>query len=161
MGRGAQDEAWQRKAKQKWQADEKQVFAVSMRQNQMAFATAVGWCEANDAESGGGLDFGAFTAMVREQLRMQDISEARVKAWFDACDVNGDGCIDAVEFFRFSVLSARQQSDNVAVQKGKKEGRAVSEMLLEAYDTSGDGQVDRQEFGRMATKLGFGDEADK
>lgn len=125
-------------------ATEKDVFATNMRAQAIAFATASG--------GGTGLDFAAFQNMVHEQLHMDDVRATRLRRWFDACDRDQNGVIDAEEFFLFSIQAASGQ--------GGFDVAGLSEVLIRAYDKSGDGQMDRTEFGKMARTLGFGEQAD-
>ena len=72
-----------------------------------------------------GLDFSGFKKMVILQLRLTRASDEQIREWFEVCDRNGNGRVEADEFFRFSLKCAHQtaRSDE---ERGKGVGQCVS-----------------------------------
>ena len=157
---------WQRQA-ERVRNDPLKAFAALMRTYQQSFAAMV------SLTRGDGLDLQGFDRMVREHLYLSDVPTGRVCTWFEACETDKDGLVTAMEWFRFSARASIHQC-NVMLKRlqeqqarkkeyGQKEGGAANvmgEVLVDAFDKTGDGQIDRREFNRLAAKLGFGDLAD-
>ena len=126
-------------------------FATNMRQLKRSYTgqlSAENRCE--------GLDFAGFKKMVTGQLRLTRASDDQIREWFEVCDRNGNGKVEADEFFRFSLKCAHQTARSV-----DERGKGVGQVLINTFDKSGDGKFDKKEFMSMARTLGFGEDADE
>ena len=168
---------------QKWQLEAERIrkdpmkaFASAMRGFQVAFSAASHPQDGGERDAvEGGLTFSMFELMVRDLLYLRGVTTSRARGWFDACDPDGNGLVSLLEFFRFSARAAAHQCSMLLRQPeskgetkgdGKSDGakgsvaQFVGEVLVQAFDKTGDGQIDKVEFGRMADKLGFGETAE-
>ena len=129
-------------------------FVNTMRQLKVHYTDAT---LASGRDEGEGLDFVEFAAMVRERIHIgpDRANDAQLRRWFEGCDRNGNGRIEATEFFTFSLKCAQQAAG------GERDFRGVAELLRTTFDTTNDGKFDQKEFRKMARRFGFGDHADE
>ena len=137
--------------------DRKQMTYRAARENQMIFEVA--------ANGDFNLNFDEFVRMVDERLphytepRAQ--RERKLHQWFKALDADGNGQIDAAEFFAFALRESFIRSDLEAGDVGHgSSGSAFSAMFHEGLSgLKADERIDRDAFYKLATQLGFGEAA--
>ena len=92
----------------------------------------------------GKLDFGEFKHLVRDREKGgQLISEAELRRRFAAIDVNGSGAIDPTVYVMHALRDALSCTGNRVTD------------LLRAWDSEGNGLVERREFRRAVRAMGF------
>ena len=161
-----QQEHWRLQA-DKVKKDPVKAFAAIMRSFQQGFVAA-------SRNSEAGLNLEAFGNLVKHHLRLGDVPPTRLRSWFEACDHDRDGIINVADFFRFSVKASAhqcylllqgvlQQKQEPSTAAPKKDGTSqlMVELLMQAFDRSGDEAVNQDEFSSMASRLGFGETSDE
>ena len=114
----------------------KMVRSVSMaRNNATAFLEA-------DANGDGLLSFSEFLTSFPLGVR-ETYSEADLRSAFDSLDVDGSGTISFDEFFLYTLAIADTSGAGLIA-------------IFERYDTSGEGQLDAQEFEMAVEDMGYG-----
>ena len=70
--------------------------------------------------------------------------------------MNGDGFISMSEFFIYALEEALSHSSGAGSRKSAGLGTFIAR-----FDVEGDGELSREEFTRMAERLGFGNAANE
>jgi Ca2+-binding EF-hand superfamily protein/tetratricopeptide (TPR) repeat protein len=116
-------------------AHEEEAFEVGMRQNAMEF-------DAADVNRDTKLDFGEFSAMIKEREHGAH-TEEELRARFKSIDENNNDRVDLDEFIRFSLRDALHRSSSRVID------------LFREWDEDDGGTISQKEFTQAITALGF------
>lgn len=123
----------------------KTAVEAGVRNNAMEF-------EAADKNMDQHLDFDEFKGLVRSRMsKERSRSEAQLMAWYKALDTDGDGVLSMSEFFAFSLRESFLRANT---------GQPMEE-FFKHWDSGGDSKLDRDEFTKLAERVGFGGVADE
>jgi Ca2+-binding EF-hand superfamily protein len=98
--------------------------------------------DAHDANKDTKLDFGEFSALIREREGGEH-TKAELEARFAAIDENMNNVIDLDEYIRFSLRDALQRSSTRVID------------LFKEWDDDASGKIDLKEFRKAIVALGF------
>ena len=134
------------KMREKMSSDEfRDKVETGARNNAMAFEDA-------DENMDGLLSFKEFRSLVRSRLpSSKPRSKAQMAAWFNALDTDGSGQLSQAEFFCFSLRESFLRANS---------GKSMEE-FFKHFDRGGDGTLDRNEFTKLAERMGFGAAAEE
>ena len=121
------------------------MIEAGTRNNAMEF-------EAADDDMDNRLSFNEFKNLVRSRLSScRERSEPQLMAWYKALDTDGDGSLSMAEFFAFSLREAFLRANT---------GKTMEE-FFKHWDTGGNGKLNREEFTKLAERVGFGKVSDE
>ena len=121
------------------------MIEAGTRNNAMEF-------EAADEDMDNVLSFREFKNLVRSRMpTTRERSEPQLMAWYKALDTDGNGTLSMAEFFAFSLREAFLRANS---------GKTMQE-FFKHWDRGGDGKLDRDEFIKLAERVGFGHVADE
>ena len=112
--------------------------------SQMLYSASMSFIQ-NDENNDKRLDFNEFRKTL--PVHLCESPEEVVQELFNIADVDGDGCISQTEYFMASMRWAVENSGASSILKD----------TFKAFDKTGDGQLNLQEFTEMADNFGFGD----